>query len=328
MAERMPLTVCVRPDQLDALVRTLTPMQAKVFVHLWCWMAMNASALPEDVQTCCEIAGAKSKEARVAVVQLIHGNGDSNGYSEAENGVGNGYRNGDGRVFIRVGPTPGLTLRTDTMQGIDPVRAADAVEEQRTRVRDRVRRCRERKQLNGGNGYGNGDGHSDLAGALNSEIQNTEIQRVLLPSVVAHAVRARDVPTHVREAAGAEAPDAPNPAEATPLPIPSEVSPERVGSALKAMRSTGITGCNGANPSLLALLAMGVTDDELHWCAEDALARGKAFPYAVRAFLGARTDVAAPMPSGAPPRPSWVAQAEERTRAWMGPYATGWKPPE
>jgi hypothetical protein len=99
----------------------------------------------------------------------------------------------------------------------------------------------------------------------------------------------------------------------------------RRGEALKAMRACGLTGVNGLHPDFLALLATGITDEELRWGAEDAVAKGKGFPYAVRALLGARQDAAAASPTlvAAPRLSAW----EQRARELAGPLGIGYKPP-
>src|SRR6478736_4288943 len=70
MYERMPLTVSVRPDLFDAALASMPMLQALLFTRLVMWMAVNAAALPYDLQACCEIVRAKSLDARAAVSAL------------------------------------------------------------------------------------------------------------------------------------------------------------------------------------------------------------------------------------------------------------------
>ena len=315
MPERQPLTVSVRPDQLKPALAAMGPMQVAVFMQLVLWMSVNAAPLPEDFNEVCVIANARSMEARRAVTELT-GLGPSSSLvtvTVTRDGIGVGHSDGhsDGMAFIRAAPRGGLTLREGTAWGISPLTASASVELQRERARDRQRKHR---ALNSGHSDKPDSGHRDSC-ARNSEdkIPNTEIQRaLLLPSVVvAHAARAHEARTH--EAGGEEQ---------------GTAEGRRRGAALAVMRSCGLTGINGLHPDFLALLATGITDDELRWGAEDAFARGKGFPYAVRALLGARQDAVGGTVASTVPGPSRLSQAEARASAWAGPLGVAWKPPE
>lgn len=70
------------------------------------------------------------------------------------------------------------------------------------------------------------------------------------------------------------------------------------GEACKAMKSVGMAGVNPSNPKLTALLEAGITVAELVAAAEDAVAKGKPFAYALASAEGRRRDAAtAPLPS-------------------------------
>lgn len=60
------------------------------------------------------------------------------------------------------------------------------------------------------------------------------------------------------------------------------------------MKAEGLTaGISSSNPKLQALLAAGITDDELADAAADAVAKGKPFAYALATAEGRRRDAAA-----------------------------------
>lgn len=314
MPERQPLTILVAIEAFTDALEAFPPLQAALVRRFMRWIAVNAAPLPYDFAECCHIARATTNEDRAAVAALtgltplsrvtVTGDGSVTRYGENER-YGNAIQGG----AFEGSPDLGLTLRKDRDWGIDPLGAAEQKAKERQQIRDRVRRHREKA----GNALRGEEGNELLGCARNSEeIQNEEKERaLLLPSVVvAHAVRAREgVPAYVREAEGGEA-----------------ATPERRGAALKAMRACGITGVNGLHPDFLALLASGITDEELRWGAEDAVAKGKGFPYAVAALLGARQDAAAGTPSPMPsarPLSAW----EQRARELAGPLAVGYKPP-
>lgn len=64
------------------------------------------------------------------------------------------------------------------------------------------------------------------------------------------------------------------------------------GIACKAMRQAGIADVNPGHPELLALLAAGMTADELGSAATDAAKAGKGFVYALRMAASRRRDAA------------------------------------
>jgi hypothetical protein len=64
------------------------------------------------------------------------------------------------------------------------------------------------------------------------------------------------------------------------------------GEACKAMRKAGMAEVNPSHPELLALLAGGITVDELAEAAESAVTQGKGFVYAMRTAAGRRKDAA------------------------------------
>jgi hypothetical protein len=318
------LRVAVRPDQLAQALATMTPIQVGAFMQLVLWMAINASPLPGELQACCEIVKARSNEARRTVAELtgldpvglstVDGHGRQN-LSTVDESV-YGRRHGRQGVAFEGSPEAGLTLRSDRAWGIDPISAESiAAHERRVRM-EKQQRYRAKKAARSSTVDEEQAVDGRLAGAGNSkEYRNTENteERVLLPSVVAHAVRAREG-EHVREGEAGDAGEL------------GTAAGRRRGEALKAMRACGLTGINGLHPEFLALLATGITDDELRWGAEDAVAKGKGFPYAVAALLRSRQDAVAGTPAPIPserPLSAWEARARELA----GPSAIGYKPP-
>jgi len=59
------------------------------------------------------------------------------------------------------------------------------------------------------------------------------------------------------------------------------------------MRQAGLSDGNPSHPKLLALLAAGVTAQELADAAAEAVRRGKGFAYALAVAEGQRADAAA-----------------------------------
>lgn len=90
----------------------------------------------------------------------------------------------------------------------------------------------------------------------------------------------------------------------------------RAGIACRRMRTAGLPDTNPAHPTLLALIAAGITDDELAAAAEAAVAKGKGFAYALAVAEGRRRDAAAvqPLPD-APPSPEEQARAAAESEA-------------
>ena len=69
-------------------------------------------------------------------------------------------------------------------------------------------------------------------------------------------------------------------------------------SACKVMRAAGMQDVNPSHPKLTALLAAGITQEELQTAAADAVGRGKGFAYALAAAEGRRRDAATePLPA-------------------------------
>lgn len=296
MPERQPLTLPVGIETFVDTLAAFTPLKQALLLGFIRYMAANASPLPSDLQSCCEIVKARSMEARRAVSELT-------GLSPVDVPGGQNLSpvdmpvpGGQGEAF-EGNPDAGLTLRSDRAWGIDPVGAEGLAERLRRVEREKKQRHRARK-------LSTVDRPEDVPGGLaytrNSEDQYKDKQPMQLASLAAHA----------REGEAATAVDG-----------------KRRGEALKAMRACGIAGINGADPRFLALLADGVTDDELRWRAEDAVARGKGFAYAVAALWSARQEAAegtgASMPLGAPR----LSQAEARARELAGPLAVGYRPP-
>jgi hypothetical protein len=71
-----------------------------------------------------------------------------------------------------------------------------------------------------------------------------------------------------------------------------DVAPTLAGEACKAMKSKGLQGVNPSHPKLTALIAAGITVDELAGAAEDAVTKQKPFAYALATAEGRRRDSA------------------------------------
>jgi hypothetical protein len=96
-------------------------------------------------------------------------------------------------------------------------------------------------------------------------------------------------------------------------PSPPVPSASRAGSACMAMKARGlIVGLSPGHPKLLALLAAGITDDELADAAADAVAKGKPFAYALATAEGRRRDAAV---RNLPARRSPTTTAERNAEA-------------
>jgi hypothetical protein len=305
MPERQPLTMHMRVEAFLVVLDVLTPEQFVCFLRLAHWIAVNVARLPWDFDECCHIANAKTNAQRATLAQVT-GLTPLSRVTESVTGYRDVARYGNAiqGLCFEGSPELGLTLRADRDWGIDPLGAAEHKEKVRQQIRDRVRKHRAKA----GNALHTPDGNGLLVCARNSENTNTNTEErvLLLPSVVvAHAARARE-----------EGPGLPE----------GTAEGRRRGEALKAMRACGLTGINGLHPEFLALLATGITDDELRWGAEDAVAKGKGFPYAVAALLRSRQDAVAGTPAPIPserPLSAWEARARELA----GPSAIGYKPP-
>ena len=86
----------------------------------------------------------------------------------------------------------------------------------------------------------------------------------------------------------------------------ARASPSPPGEVCRELRSAGITGVNPSHPKLLALLAAGLTTDEIASIAKEPQARGKGMAWVLAAAEGRRRDAARvqdlprarPMPGG------------------------------
>lgn len=118
------------------------------------------------------------------------------------------------------------------------------------------------------------------------------------------------------------------PPEPPPAPPPDPTPPSAAGLACRAMRAAGFADTNPADPRLQALLAQGVTAEELAGIAAEAVkARPpKGWGWVLATVQGRRTDAAAITVATAPP-PDPMAWAESRatvedmgSRLGLGPY--------
>lgn len=82
--------------------------------------------------------------------------------------------------------------------------------------------------------------------------------------------------------------------------------PTAAGSACLQMRAAGVQSVNPSHPKLLALLAAGITPDEIGEVAREPRARGKGMAWVLATAEGRRRDAAAvaPLPRGQPRRPT------------------------
>ncbi|WP_418122274.1 hypothetical protein [Variovorax sp. 160MFSha2.1] len=88
-------------------------------------------------------------------------------------------------------------------------------------------------------------------------------------------------------------------------PDPPAATPgTTAGEACKAMRQAGLQDANPGHPELIALLAAGMTVDELACAASDTARAGKGFVYALRTAASRRRDAAnvGTLPAAAPMR--------------------------
>jgi uncharacterized protein YdaU (DUF1376 family) len=96
--------------------------------------------------------------------------------------------------------------------------------------------------------------------------------------------------------------------------------PTPAGIACRAMRQAGLADANPQHPKLLALLAAGITADELANAAADAAQRSKGFAYALATAEGRRRDAATvtPLPQGQPRRKSLGEERADTLDALTG----------
>lgn len=88
-------------------------------------------------------------------------------------------------------------------------------------------------------------------------------------------------------------------AAADPIPDPD---PTEAGAVCRHLREAGIQGVNPSHPKLLAVLAAGVTADELRGIAAEPNARGKGLAWVLATAEGRRRDAAKvrPLPRASP----------------------------
>jgi hypothetical protein len=92
-----------------------------------------------------------------------------------------------------------------------------------------------------------------------------------------------DKEREIRASAGAIDPPPPSKQAGEPTPA---------GEAAKAMRKAGLADTNPSHPTLLALLAAGLSVQELADAAGESVKRGKGFTYALAVAEGRRRDAA------------------------------------
>ncbi len=121
-----------------------------------------------------------------------------------------------------------------------------------------------------------------------------------------------------------QAPDTSKPIDRERSKSEPEVAPESVsavlappteaGSTCLQMRAAGIQGVNPSHPKLLALLAAGVTPDEIGEVAREPKARGKGMAWVLAVVEGRRRDAAAvgSLPSPPPGGGARASPAEQR----------------
>ncbi len=128
-----------------------------------------------------------------------------------------------------------------------------------------------------------------------------------------------------------------------PVPIPPTTTPPPVqpptttaGELCARIRKTGLPSVNPAHPRLLALLAAGVTPDEIEAAAIEAKDRGKGFAYALGVAEGRRQDAsrttanlsATPPPTTGRTRPPTLSeQRDAASIALTGRKPTTHEPP-
>ena len=129
-----------------------------------------------------------------------------------------------------------------------------------------------------------------------------------------------------------QAPDTSKPfdrerSKAEPEVAPESVSavlapPTEAGSACLQMRDANIQGVNPSHPKLLALLAAGITPDEIGEVAREPKARGKGMAWVLAAVEGRRRDAASvgavpSPPPGGGARASPAEQRRQKQDQWL-----------
>ena len=107
-------------------------------------------------------------------------------------------------------------------------------------------------------------------------------------------------------------------------PTPESLAPQvtDAGSACLQMRAAGIQGVNPSHPKLLALLAAGITPNEIGEVAREERAKGKGMAWVLAVAEGRRREAAnvtalpAAIPSGGA-RASPAEQRRQKQDAWL-----------
>jgi len=111
-------------------------------------------------------------------------------------------------------------------------------------------------------------------------------------------------------------------------PPPDSLAPQvtDAGSACLQMRAAGIQGVNPSHPKLLALLAAGITSNEIGEVAREERAKGKGMAWVLAVAEGRRREAAnvATLPRGSPPgRRQPQTLSEQRSAAGKAIFAPG-----
>lgn len=111
-------------------------------------------------------------------------------------------------------------------------------------------------------------------------------------------------------------------------PTPESLAPQvtDAGSACLQMRAAGIQGVNPSHPKLLALLAAGITSNEIGEVAREERAKGKGMAWVLAVAEGRRREAAnvATLPRGSPPgRRQPQTLSEQRSAAGKAIFAPG-----
>lgn len=100
----------------------------------------------------------------------------------------------------------------------------------------------------------------------------------------------------------------------------AEIARTGAGDACKAMRKAGMADVSPSHPTLLALLAGGITVAELVGAATDAVAKRKGFAYALAVAEGRRRDASAvgqlPEARGSPTETVYQRSMREKMAQW------------
>ena len=100
-----------------------------------------------------------------------------------------------------------------------------------------------------------------------------------------------------------------------PVEIVGDAKPTRAGELCRLMKAEGIQATNPGHPDLLALIAAGVTDDEIRGAARGAAGKGDPFAYALAALTKQRQRAAATTLHAGPLPPTETAyQRSQRER--------------